>query len=598
MDIPYAPFRDTFEAQGSINDPEQLDTQLKRIYLYYSHQGFRSLVIEKVVNLCIHLLLIFLCLTLLCFVHYDRLTQSIPENTPLSHFFDFSASRVPVILWIFLSGLLAVWILNFIQFIRDIPDLFAIRRFYRERLNIEKVSEVDWNLIVDRLSIAFNLDSLSITARIMRRDNYIISMVNKGILGVEKNSWSSLVFNYSKPFEWSLSYSVFSYLFLNDTVNVELLNRDYRVYASEKLRVRMIIVGCLLLLLSPVILGFLLTYNIFIYFDQIRSTPSILGGRTWSRYAVWKFRNLNELPHYFSDRMIASSEYTQKFLGQFPNHLLPILLHLPTLIFGALLTLLIFFSFLNNDFLVSVILFDRSLLYYVGGLGLALTGIRALIPNNDSKSDPQKYLSRVIEYTQYSPKSWLSDVHSAKEEIDSLYSYRLLIFLQAMLSVVTGPIFLIFFLSKRSDEIIGFLQDFTIYDNNLGYICSLSSFSRLEYHGNQNYGTVTENNKTARTRHGKLEKSIITFAVNNPKWIPPDDCQSLIRNLQAESELNPVGNFRVNQPENFRHSELHEEKRSLIQSLIAHRHAHGTNEIELNPISRSFVPSDSIAISQ
>ena len=79
------------------------------------------------------------------------------------------------------------------NFIRSIKDLKKTSHFYNVRLDIsdELLIKLEWHEIIDKIvsiqkeiRLCHNkfLDSLDITNRIMRRDNYMLAFVNKNIL--------------------------------------------------------------------------------------------------------------------------------------------------------------------------------------------------------------------------------------------------------------------------------------------------------------------------------------------------------------------------------------------------------------------------------
>ncbi len=46
-----------------------------------------------------------------------------------------------------------------------------------------------------------------------------------------------------------------------------------------------------------------------------------LGSRRWSSLARWRLRELNELPHYVTHRLAASTEAAARYVAQFPSPL-------------------------------------------------------------------------------------------------------------------------------------------------------------------------------------------------------------------------------------------------------------------------------------
>ena len=276
--------------EQKVNDHSDLDSFLTRVYLYFTQKGFYCLLLEKIVNLGIFLFIVAFGIFLLSFVNYSVLFSSnVPMNNqtiPLSSAIDVSIRNIHPLTWIVTALMMTFWFLNVIQLCRDIPDLLRIRRFYREELHILDVNHTTWNDITELLLAKYpSLDALSLTQRILRRENYIIAIMNRDILGIRRHK---LGFFYTKPLEWCLNYAIWNYLFEGEMIRPELLKPHLVLMYSQELAIRIRICSILFFLLSPIILMYLFVYYLFAYFDQIRNTPSLLGGRIWTRYAMWE----------------------------------------------------------------------------------------------------------------------------------------------------------------------------------------------------------------------------------------------------------------------------------------------------------------------
>ena len=53
--------------------------------------------------------------------------------------------------------------------------------------------------------------------------------------------------------------------------------------------------------------------------QEYHKDPSTIGGRQYTLYAQWKFREFNELPHFFKRRLHESYSVATSYIGQFPN---------------------------------------------------------------------------------------------------------------------------------------------------------------------------------------------------------------------------------------------------------------------------------------
>ena len=111
-----------------------------------------------------------------------------------------------------------------------------------------------------------------------------------------------------------------------------------KVDQHSSLRRRLIFMGILNAIFAPFIVLYLLMYSFFRYFEvclslpssrtrllrrppfqEYHKNPSNIGGRAYTPYAQWKFREFNELPHLFKRRLNESYETASMYIGQFPN---------------------------------------------------------------------------------------------------------------------------------------------------------------------------------------------------------------------------------------------------------------------------------------
>ena len=99
--------------------------------------------------------------------------------------------------------------------------------------------------------------------------------------------------------------------------------------------------GMLNAVFAPFIVLYLLMYSFFRYFEvrsklyfsgaaahcaqEYHKNPSNLGGRAYTPYAQWKFREFNELPHHFTRRLNESYPMASMYIGQFPNEKLTLI---------------------------------------------------------------------------------------------------------------------------------------------------------------------------------------------------------------------------------------------------------------------------------
>jgi autophagy-related protein 9 len=60
--------------------------------------------------------------------------------------------------------------------------------------------------------------------------------------------------------------------------------------------------------------------------QEYHKNPSHVGGRQYTPFAQWKFREFNELPHLFKRRLHESYPAASEYIEQFPNEKLALVM--------------------------------------------------------------------------------------------------------------------------------------------------------------------------------------------------------------------------------------------------------------------------------
>lgn len=196
---------------------------------------------------------------------------------------------------------LGIWLYSFffiwksVQYFVEIRRLIYIRDFYIHLLDIpeQDMQTVSWQDVVARImtlrdqnpKTATNispslrkfigsqskerLDAHDIANRLMRKENYLIAMINKDVLDlalpVPFLRGRQL---FSKTMEWYLHYCILDMAFNElGQVQQDFLRADRRRLLSQKLRQRLIFAGLLNLVLAPVMLAYVVIVYFFTYYN-------------------------------------------------------------------------------------------------------------------------------------------------------------------------------------------------------------------------------------------------------------------------------------------------------------------------------------------
>lgn len=196
---------------------------------------------------------------------------------------------------------LGIWFYSFffiwksVQYFFEIRRLLFVREFFIVLLEIpeQDMQTISWQDVVARImtlrdqnprtaaDIPQNLrrfigsqskerlDAHDIANRLMRKENYLIAMINKDLLDL------SLPFPFlrgrqlfSKTMEWYLHYCILDMAFNElGQVQQDFLRAERRGILSQKLKQRFYFAGFLNLLFAPIVLAYVIIVYFFTYYN-------------------------------------------------------------------------------------------------------------------------------------------------------------------------------------------------------------------------------------------------------------------------------------------------------------------------------------------
>ncbi|XP_065868890.1 autophagy-related protein 9-like isoform X2 [Euphorbia lathyris] len=216
---------------------------------------------------------------------------------------------------------------------------------------LEKVVQLQSS---QQLCVVKDLSAHDVVMRLMRKENYLIGMLDKGVLAFPISSWipgTGLVVKYGsngtqyrltlmKTLEWTLNWCILQSMFDRNFC----IRRDF-ISNPETLKRRLMVVGLAMLLLSPFLVIFMLVYLFLRHVEQFYNHSSTASSRRWSNLSRWIFREFNEI-------------------------------------------------------------FGRYLFWYVAVFGTITTISRATVTDELLVLDPDGAMSMVVQHTHYMPKRW------------------------------------------------------------------------------------------------------------------------------------------------------------------------------------------------
>ncbi|KAI8886343.1 APG9-domain-containing protein [Backusella circina FSU 941] len=518
---------------------ENMDDFFERVYDYFQGKGLYCILLARLLNLMqvtLAFMIIFSTFLVGC-VNYSEITShhKLSEVIEPQCISKLSTTKV-----LFLSIFITWWIWQAYRFVTDLPALREMNNFYTHLLNIpdQDMQTVSWQTVLERIisiretnpntseQSPIRLTEHDVASRIMRKENYLIALFNKDILNIT----IPLPFLrdrhvFTKDLEWNLSFCLLGFVFdQRGQIRKRFLKEKNKHLLVAGLKRRFIFMGLLNFILSPFIFGYLLFFFFFRYFEvslinEYHKNPGEIGSRGYTPFAKWKFREFNELPHLFRNRISQSYEPANLYINQFPKEKTVLLARFVSFIAGSFAGVLALFSLFDSEALLNFeIVPNGTVLFFLGITGTVFAITRGMIPDDNQVFEPEKLLRQVVEHTHYLPNEWRQKLHTdqVRGEFCELFDYKVAIFLQELLSVIFAPLVLCLSLPTCAEQIISFFREFTVHVEGLGYVCSFAQFD-FERHGNVKYGVPgpVVDDEYYLSKGGKMEKSFLNFKV---KW--------------------------------------------------------------------------------
>lgn len=187
---------------------------------------------------------------------------------------------------------------------------------------------------------------------------------------------------------------------------------------------------------APFIVCYLLMYSFFRYFEaslpqtysvaridltdsfriqEYHKNPSSIGSRQFTPLARWKFREFNELPHLFQQRLAQAHPLADQYINHYPKAKTVLLSRFVAFLAGSFAAVLILFSLIDPDaFLHFEITPGRTVLFYIGVFGTVLAVARGMLPDENRVVDPELLMREIVEHTHYMPAEWKDKLHSTE----------------------------------------------------------------------------------------------------------------------------------------------------------------------------------------
>ncbi|PPD99845.1 hypothetical protein GOBAR_DD03169 [Gossypium barbadense] len=544
-----------------------LDLFFERLYSYYCEKGLWCIIIKWIVELLSLGFTICFSGFFLLFVDWNGLrnakcgmdafesgTKQCDLSKEALHQHPLTPLTLSKAIIVGYLGLFSIyWIFCFLRFFAQLKDTLGIRHFYYNSLHVtdNEIQTMPWAEILERvvrlqisqqLCVVKDLSAHDVVMRLMRKENYLIGMLNKGVLAFPLSPWvpgagPTVKFGpdgmqhcliLTKTLEWTLNWCILQSMFDRNFC----VRRDF-ISNPRTLKKRLMVVGLAMLLLSPFLVIFMLVYLFLKHAEQFYNHPSTASSRRWSNLAKWMFREFNEVDHLFKHRINSSVMHASEYLKQFPSPIISIIAKFISFVSGGFAAILIIIAFLEESLLEGHI-FGRNLFWYAAVFGTITAISRAAVTDELLVLDPEGAMSMVVQHTHYMPKRWRrkENTEIVRIEFETLFQYTGMMLLEEMASIFLTPFLLLFIVPKRVDDILQFIADFTVDVEGVGHVCSFSVFD-FQSHGNGNYGSPHNAPCAQRSSQGKMEKSFLCFKSSYPSWEPDSQGKHFLSNIRT-----------------------------------------------------------------
>lgn len=521
---------DLKESWGAVSN---LDLFFQRLYLYYRERGFACILAKELTNVVTRVFVVFFSSFLLAHIDWEKLAECHDEAScgQLDDYLVSLDSHTTA----FVSFIVLYFFLFFLWWLWTVVTLFPklkysweMRQFYFNYLHIttRDLQTMKWSTVVERLlklqssgkyRIQINGDNLSaksIAQRIMRKENYLVAMVNHEVLPLGSASCSTQWY-LGTHLEKMIKVCVLDQLFDDRfTLKREFVNKPWL------LRRRFAYYGALNFALLPFTFVFYVILFFLKYAEEFHSKQNYLGPRWYTPHALWVLREFNEVEHYFESRTAASVAHSDRYIKQFPTPLPTAIASGFSFILGSLVAILLIFTLLDDSILLHVTLMERNLLWYFAILSGLVAVARSFIPAvGETEFKPYQAMRKAVAFTHHMPKGWTDRVHTydVLDSFSTMYQYKVALLAKEIVCIFTTPIVLCFILTRYASEITDFIAKHTVYIEGVGDVCVFSELN-IEEHGNHLYGGKNSARKGTRfyTFDGKLEKSWLNFYTKHP----------------------------------------------------------------------------------
>jgi autophagy-related protein 9 len=331
------------------------------VYNYYARGGYWCIFVENILNIVLTAFTLVFVTFVCFFLNWDAIGKCESEETckDMASYIisptNFHPTGVNVCMFLFIIMFFIYWLWISATMIRDIFIFVKYKRFFSDTLGIaiDELKVLEWSDVAKKIiDNDTTLTAEIIVGSIMKKDNYLISIVGSNVFRIKS-------YYYTHSFLWLINIGLLNQIFLYGSTSKRYIADYGRIKRVMK------ILGILQIIFLPFTLSILLIHYIVSFTTDIYTKKSYIGPKEWTIYAKLLFREYNELPHIFNDRIEKSYKHAGKYEQKFNSHMMNIVMDKIIFILGTYLTLLVIMTLYDERIVMYMRLFNRNLLWYV-----------------------------------------------------------------------------------------------------------------------------------------------------------------------------------------------------------------------------------------
>ncbi|GLV38783.1 Autophagy-related 9 [Carabus blaptoides fortunei] len=546
-----------------------LDLFFSRIYNYHQKHGFTCMMLQEGFELAQFVFVVSFSTFLIHCVDYPVLFRDRVNNSTSTHKVTLSdailsseqsLANFGLGTWICLLVALFFWALRFIKVLYHLSHFWDIKSFFNDTLKIDdsQLDNFTWYEVQERVRNVQredpitiykpDLSELDIYHRILRFKNYMVAMVNKGLIPAQiRVPYVGDVLFLTQGLKYNLEMILFwgpwSPFQDNWHVKEDYKQANKRKELAADLSKHILWIAIANLILCPLILLWQILYAFFNYAEIIKREPGSLGTRCWSIYGRLYLRHFNELDHELNARLNRAYRPASKYMNIFTSPLKTVIAKNVGFLCGAVLAVLLILTVYDED-----VLAVEHVLTTITVLGSIVAACRVFIPDENLVWCPEKLMTEVLAHVHYLPDSWRGAAHTdrVRNEFGDLFQYRVIYLVQELVSPIVTPFILWFNVRSRSLDIVDFYRNFTV-TVEVGDVCSFAQMD-VRKHGNPDWQNSDHSGQFDApeivkqpqpainyAEDGKTELSLIHFTLTNPKWQMPSEAEAFVKTLRKNA---------------------------------------------------------------